>query len=80
MAAAPNAVGDARRSSAWLRAKVKSRENSWRAINEEAEAIEVLSSRPAGKPIVGFVDMDVFGQFLPFIEANNFRTMRPGCV
>jgi hypothetical protein len=61
-----------------LRTKVKSRESSWRAINEEAEAIEVLSSRPAGKLVVCVVDMDVFAVLV--VEAKvsiYFRIARP---
>ena len=57
IAAAPNALGDARRNNAWLRAKVKSRESSWSAISEEAEATEVVNNRPAGELVV--VDIDV---------------------
>ena len=57
IAAAPNALGDARRNKAWLRAKVNSRESSWRAISEEADATEVVNNRPAGELVV--VDIEV---------------------
>ena len=43
-AAAPNALGEARRNKAWFRAKVKNREKSWRAIREDAEDMVDLNS------------------------------------
>ena len=44
IAAAPNALGEARRNKAWFRAKVKNREKSWRAIREDAEDMVDLNS------------------------------------
>ena len=43
---------------------MKSRETSWSAINEEAEATEVVNNRPAGELVV---DM------LMVMVSNNFR-------
>lgn len=47
IAAAPNALGEARRNKAWFSAKVKNREKSWRPIREDAEDMEELSSQVA---------------------------------
>jgi len=47
IAAAPNALGEARRNKAWFSAKVKNREKSWSAIREDAEDMEELSNRLA---------------------------------
>ena len=47
IAAAPNALGEARRNKAWFSPKVKNREKSWRAIREDAEDMEELSGQVA---------------------------------
>ena len=44
IAAAPKALGEARRNRAWLSAKVKNREKSWSAIREDAEDMEESSN------------------------------------
>ena len=41
---------------------MKSRESSWSAINDEAEATEVVNNRPAGELVVDILTLMVLGK------------------